>query len=298
MGWPVGEEMPPALLAAISEAAGEAPFAAIQSHACFALDEARRRQTDAKFAVEAAAASHAKRKTAATEAALAQKKTLLLDAEGDVTAAEALCSSQPLSYAFITFKTSTAKDKVLQAASEGTLLLPELSLPSLKVHPAPNPHDVIWRSLENTKADRDRANWAFWLIMSPLSAVCCGIFAVAACYSALLDVNTGLTELLVGRIDKRLGFFLIIVTIYAIVLNLIIQPVFCVFADRGLFCSPKLRLLSCTYTGLHAKMGNFWMWIECTTEPHHAVPTAPSALVQFGAPLTPLHNAFARAAGS
>ena len=39
-------------------------------------------------------------------------------------------------------------------------------------------------------------------------------------------------------------------------------PVFCVFADRGLFCNPKLRLMTCTYTALFAKGGSLWMWIE------------------------------------
>jgi len=41
-----------------------------------------------------------------------------------------------------------------------------------------------------------------------------------------------------------------------------LQPIFCVYLDRGLFCQPALRLNNCSYTTLFAAGGQLWMWFE------------------------------------
>ena len=127
-GFGTGVRLPEAIVRAVAEAAGAMPAYAVQPMQCAAFDRARR-----TLGERAAAGTVRWRKRA-----------------GGVTDTSTL-----LGYAFLTFKSSEQKSRVLLAAKRGTLLPPGHGpADGVRVEPGPNPNDVMWRSLEATHAER------------------------------------------------------------------------------------------------------------------------------------------------
>ena len=232
-GWGRGLVFPSAIMDAVVAAAGAQPVYAVQPTECFQYDEARRKS-----------------------------------AVGDRTASGLLkwqeraglkIKAQLLDYAFLTFASSEEKSRVLLAAKAKTLLPPEHQ-ETCSVQPGPNPLDVIWRSLEATDAERRWSNRGFMVVMTLLALVFSAIMALALTVGALLASNTPFTVL--SGDFKRFGYFCVMFGCVIVSVQMLVQPLFCVYDDKGLFCQPSLRLRSCTYTALFAKAGSFWMWVE------------------------------------
>jgi hypothetical protein len=96
--------------------------------------------------------------------------------------------------------------------------------------------------------------------MLALALLFSAVMALALTVGALLASNT---PFVVFAGDwTRFGYFLIMFAIVLVSVQAIVQPIFCVYDDRGLFCQPWLRLRCCSYTALFAKAGSFWMWVE------------------------------------
>ena len=278
-GWGRGVQLPSEVYEAIVRVAGAEPTYAVQPTECVRYDEARAEASAARAKLEDAQTAERKQSNEGTAAAVAACK-----AEVDVTAANEesalqACMGKLLDYAFLTFQTSEQKSAVLLAAKDGTLLaqaggdLAESSQPldfggvesAVSVHPAPNPRDVIWRSLEATDGERAYSHVVFTLSMVAIAVLFSAVMAMALTLGALLQCNSpflGISDLLTDGDSQRLSYFLIMFGIVFTSVQLMIQPIFCVYADRGLFCNPRLRLMTCTYTSLFAKAGSFWMWIE------------------------------------
>ena len=57
----------------------------------------------------------------------------------------------------------------------------------------------------------------------------------------------------------RFGYFLMIVTIYGVLLQILLQPLFQSFIGNGFLGKPWLRVTCNSYTAMHAKVGSYWL---------------------------------------
>ena len=266
-GWGRGARLPSEIYDAVVVAAGEAPRYAVQPTVCSALHDAQEELKAAKAALGVAQAAH--RGSESTEAAVSARRRDV-DAAATAVAAELeLSRNELLDYAFLTFRTSAQKSGVLLAAKAGTLF-PQVAADSavsaaISVVPAPNPRDVAWRSLEATQLERRFSSAVFVSSMLAIGLMMSSVLAFTLTIGALLLSNTpfnGIADIMETGDPKRLGYFFIMFGIIFTAVQIMIQPLFCVYADRGLFCQPRLRLMTCTHTALFAKVGSFWMWME------------------------------------
>jgi len=265
-GWGRGARMPKELLDAIVAVAGERPAYAVQPSHCCELIAARDELTSSELALGDALQCA---REEGSERALAELEAHQRDVAGDKQALNQVRESTRderhlLDYAFLTFTNSKAKTAVLDAARHGTLFTEGVPK-SLVVQPGPNPRDVIWSSLEATAAERRYASYMFSIIMFALALVVSASLGAFLTIGALLQANTpfGLTLSNMFEGDfKRLGYFGLMLLGIMLAVQAIVQPIFCVYSNRGLCCQPALRLRCCTYTALFAKAGGFWMWVE------------------------------------
>jgi len=263
-GWGRGVRMPKELMDAIVGAAGARPTHALQPTACFAVTSAKRELEVCERAVGSAAAACRDSPTEANAAKLERCRTDLSVCRQTVERAEEAMSTQLLDYAFFTFHSSAQKSAVLDAAVTGALFPPDASA-SLTVQPAPNPRDVIWQSLEATPAERTFSSLMFIFIMLVLALTFSATMSFFLTVGALLQANTPFGQTLKDVFEgdfRRLGYFFLMFLGIITSVQAIIQPIFCVYNDRGVFCRPALRLRCTTYTALFAKAGSFWMWVE------------------------------------
>ncbi|KAL1523052.1 hypothetical protein AB1Y20_018012 [Prymnesium parvum] len=255
-GWGAGQPPPPQLLQAIRDAAGCDPVAAVQPHECFDLEAALEARDDAALAFEEAKAK------AGGAGAYTDHRTAkaLARLEAAQAALDAIRAAPPklLDYVFVTLPHSRAKAQVLEAAREGTLLKDG---ESLYVLPAPNPRDVLWHNLGSTHAQRKRSNFLVLAVMTPI-ALLNGTF-VAFLVLPMTLLHTSPLELApLSTYPYRFGCFLVLFVLTMLSIQMYIQPLFATFAGRGLFGNPNIRMMACTHTTLHAKVGVLALWFE------------------------------------
>ncbi len=253
--------LPSEVYSAIVDAAGAPPVAALQVNACLNVELAKEEETRL---------SHLLAEYRAPPRASDEKMDALLKklatARDELATAMAKAENLPIGYAFFTFGNSAEKARAVDTFNSGAMRLPVGPDPKhpYKINDAPNPLDVAWRNLEASSEQRRVSNLAFTFFFICVGAFCAMIFAFFCAISSLLDAGSpfsAISDIFKGSY-LRLGYFFMIVTVYAISLQSIIQPLFCVLANDGLFCNAKLRVMSCSYTALHAKCGGFWTWVE------------------------------------
>ena len=144
----------------MEEAAGASPLMAMQA---FTADAYEIAQEEVEYAEESLKEARANSSSIATIAKRTDRRT-----QAVVNAASIKSQRTQLDYAFLTFGSSGAKTRVLEAAASGRLFPEEMGI---ECQPAPNPLDIVWRNLECTSAERSRANFAFLAVMSVIAFV-------------------------------------------------------------------------------------------------------------------------------
>ena len=293
-GWGRGVPLPEVVLDELTSVAGAAPVRAVQAARCLALELESEKLDHLTVALAeargAAAAAAAKRGASAERIAKATAKAAALEAQRGACAARAevlltrrggldlpSCTDDDLlDHAFVTFGTSEARARIVAQADAIAARLaargvgggeaaarpqPHHHQRMVVVVGAPNPGDVAWRNLEATAQERYRSSVFFLLFMYPMAVVLGTLFSFFCVVTPLLNASPFAfhpTE----TYWLRFGYFLAIVSIYAITLQSLIQPLFASFLGKGFFGVPALRITSNTYTCMHAKVGGFWLLVE------------------------------------
>lgn len=95
---------------------------------------------------------------------------------------------------------------------------------------------MIWRSLEATPRQRRHASRMFTATMGGMAIGTSALYGFTEGIAALLGCLTpfaGLADIVSGEGGARLGLFFGYVLVVAVVIQLMLQPIFCVYLDRG-----------------------------------------------------------------
>ena len=259
-GWGRGKRLPTSALSDLTTVTGARPVMAVQAArcldleiACEKLESIHTQLTDARDRAQPTAASVAKLTAAHAEAA-ARVEQLRVRGEG---AGGAPLEDDLLDFAFITFGTSEQRARAVEQAHVLRWRLgrrgSDNETDGVTVMGAPNPGDVAWRNLEATRRQRFCSNAFHLLVMLP-AAVFVGVMFSFFCVLTPL-LHAGPLEFDPwSTYPLRFCYFLAIVTIYGLLLQILLQPLFQSFIGNGLFGQPALRITCNSYTAMHAKV--------------------------------------------
>jgi hypothetical protein len=288
-GWGRGKRLPTSALNDLTTVTGARPVMAVQAArcldleiACEKLESIHTELADARDRAQPTPASVAKLAAAHAEAAA---RVAQLHVRGKGARGKPL-EADLLDFAFITFGTSEQRARAVEQAHVLRWRLgrrgSDDETDGVTVMGAPNPGDVAWRNLEATRRERFCSNAFHLLVMFP-AAILIGVMFSFFCvltpllHAAPLEVDPW------SSYPRRFGYFLAIVTIYGLLLQILLQPLFQSFIGNGFFGQPSLRITCNSYTAMHAKVPQALPTPLTRTRPPGPTARRPSTLASIPA---------------
>ena len=265
-GWGRGKRLPTSALKDLTTVTGAPPVMAVQAARCLDLEIACEklesisiRLADARDRAQPTPASVTKLTAAHAEAAarVEQLRVRGDGAGGDGAGAGAPLEDDLLDFAFITFGTSEQRARAVGQAHVLRWRLgrrgSDNETDGVTVMGAPNPGDVAWRNLEATRRQRTCSNAFHLLVMFPAAILIGVMFSFFCVLTPLLHAGPMEFDPW-STYPRRFGYFLAIVTIYGLLLQVLLQPLFQSFIGNGFFGNANLRITCNSYTAMHAKV--------------------------------------------